>query len=347
MKYKKILFIALKYYDADLDKGFSYEYCNFYKNLKKYFSVDFLAIDEIIQKKGYGYLNSLILEKSEKYNFLFFFMYKDDFNLKTLLKIKHNKNVKSIAWMSDDHWRYDIYGKKYIGYFDLVVTTCEDSFKKYKKFGQKTFLGFWATDGKGYNKNNKFKYAISFVGKKYGSREKYIKYLQYKKFPIKCFGLGWGKNSFFSGNIRKIFSQSLINLNFSESSTGLTLRNVFKVFFHKKTNGYYYFNNPLKYFLYFKTFCLNNSNQIKGRVFEIISTKSFLLTEYHKDLSKFFKIGEEIDCFHNKKDLLQKISYYSKNINKVNLMSQKAYTKFIKSYKIKILFKTMLNFAEK
>ena len=113
MKYKKILFIALKYYDADLDKGLSYEYCNFYKNLKKYFSVDFLAIDEIIQKKGYDYLNSLILEKSEKYNFLFFFMYKNDFNLKTLLKIKHNKNVKSIAWMSDDHWRYEIYGKKY------------------------------------------------------------------------------------------------------------------------------------------------------------------------------------------------------------------------------------------
>lgn len=344
---EKILFVSLKYYDADSKKGLSYEYCNFYKNLKKYYSIDFLPIDKIIKKKGYNYLNNLVLKKSSKYKILFFFMYKDDFSLKTLGELKKNKEIKSIAWMSDDHWRYDIYGKNYVGYFDLIVTTCSNSFVKYKKLNQKTYLGFWATDENKITLNSKSKYNISFVGKKYGNRIKFINFLKKKNYFVKCFGLGWGNNSFFSGDIKKIFAQSLINLNFSDSSTGFTLRNILKVFLHKKTNGKYFFNNPLKYILYFKTFCLNQTKQIKGRLFEIVSSNSFVLTEYHKDLSKYFDLEREIGCFKNRIDLLKKIKFYNKNKQLMNHMKNRAYKKFKKKYTINSLFKNILTEAYK
>lgn len=343
MTKEKILFISLKYYDADSNKGLSFEYNNFYKNLSKYFLIDFIAIDEIIKKKGYDYLNNLILKKSNKYKILFFFMYKDDFQLKTLKKIKKNKKTKSIAWMSDDHWRYDIYGKKYAGYFDLIVTTCSDSFQKYKKLNQKTYLGFWATNNTVIKTNCNSKYNISFVGKKYGNRTEYINFLKKKNIYVKCFGLGWDKESFFSGEIKKIFVNSNINLNFSESSTGLSFKNLLKVFIHKKTNGRYFLNNPLKYILYFKTFCLSRSKQIKGRLFEIVSSKSFVLTEYHKDLYKFFDLRKEIACFKNKSDLLEKLQFYNKNKKIINQMRNHAYKKFKKKYTIQLLFKKIFN----
>lgn len=344
---KKILFISIKYYDAEKNKGRSYEYNNFYLNLKKYFNISHLPIDEIIQKNGYDYLNDKILKIHRNYDILFFFMYKNDIYPSTLKVIKNNKKIKSIAWMSDDHWRFNIYSRKYVGYFDLIVTTCSNAFQKYKKLNQKAYLGFWATDDTKIKKNNNSKYTISFIGKKYGNRAAYIKFLKQKNFFVKCFGHGWEKKSFFLGDIKNVFIKSDINLNFSESSTGLSFKNILKVFIYKKTNGWYLFNNPLKYILYFKTFCLSQSKQIKGRLFEIVSSKSFVLTEYQKDLHKFFDLKKEIDCFKNKDDLLKKLNFYKKNQNVIYHMRNRAYKKFKKKYTIQLLFKKIFNEVSK
>lgn len=336
---KKILFISIKYYDAEKNKGYSYEYNNFYLNLKKYFNISHLPIDEIIQKNGYDYLNNKILKIYRNYDILFFFMYKNDIYPSTLKVIKNNKKIKSIAWMSDDHWRYDIYGKHYIGFFDLIITTCKDSLKKYRCNKQKSLLGLWTTDVFINQKKKKHLYDVSFVGKNYGRREKYVNFLKKNNINVKCFGSSWPNSQFFVGNIKKIFTHSLINLNFSDSSTGFSLKNIVKVFFHKKTNLQYRLHNPFDYYLNLKNFCMNKSKQIKGRLFEAISSNSFVITEYHKDLSSFFKINKEIVCFKNEKELLEKTKFYMKNKNLLDKVKGMGYKKFKKAYAIKNYFR--------
>ena len=110
----KILFISVKYYDSNNKLGYSYEYENFYQFLKMNYNADHLSIDELIQEGGHAKLDVELNKKYKNYDLLFFFMYKDDFYLETLKKIKEYKQSKSICWFSDDDWRYEIYSRKYI-----------------------------------------------------------------------------------------------------------------------------------------------------------------------------------------------------------------------------------------
>ena len=60
-------------------------------------------------------------------------MFKDEFYPETLNYIKNELSIPTIAWMADDHWRFEIYSKYIARNFSLVVTTDRDSVQKYKK----------------------------------------------------------------------------------------------------------------------------------------------------------------------------------------------------------------------
>jgi spore maturation protein CgeB len=314
----KILFISLKYYDSNKILGYSYEYEHFYKFLKMYYNADHLSIDELIQEGGYAKLDVELNKIYKNYDFLFFFMYKDDFNLETLKKIKEYKKLKSICWFSDDDWRYEIYSRKYINCFNLILTTYPKAFSKYKEDGEKNvLLSQWAANPKNNLNipNKKYLYDVSFVGKKYGNREPYIKFLAKKKYFVKCYGNGWDAGSYFDGDIRKIYNFSRINLNFSDSSTGLTFKNLVKVFFNKNTLNKYSFNNFKDLPQNFKNLILCKSKQIKARPFEILASQNFLLCEHVDELKDYFEIGKDLDTFSDKYELEEKVIFYLENLD--------------------------------
>ena len=346
----KILFISLKYYDANKSLGYSYEYTNFYKFLKILYDVDHLPIDVIIQKGGYQALEAELNKNYLNYDYAFFFMYKDDFSCETLKKIMASKKTKTICWFSDDDWRYEIYSKKYIGCFDLIITTYKKAFEKYKRDGQKNIiLSQWASNPSKNLKleNQEYKYDISFVGKNYGNREKYIKWLKKKNYEVTCYGNGWGNSSYYNGDIKEVYNFSKINLNFSDSSTGFSLKNLIKVFLNKTTSNNYLFNNVSNIQKNFKNLIFLKTKQIKARPFEILASQNFLLCEYTEELSNYFEIGKDLDTFESKIELENKVRYYLNNLDLIKKIAINGKIKIEKIHNYKKRFQTIFNYFKK
>ena len=312
----KILFVAVKHYDANPNLGTSYEYSNFYLNLKKHYEVvDHFPIDLIAKEDNKKNLDEALTNVYSNYDFIFFFMYKNDFSIKLLQKIKEDPSIKSISWFSDDDWRYEIYSQKYIDCFDLIITTYKNAFQKYKRDGQKNvLLSQWAANIEdNLNLNNKvYRHDISFIGKNYGSRQSYIESLN-KNYNIACYGNGWKNASYYDGDIKDIYNFSKINLSFSDSSTGMSFKNLMKVFLSKSTSGQYLFNNLRDIPKNFKNLIMLRSKQIKARPFQILASQNFLLCEYVKELEDYFEIGKDLDTFRNKFELEEKIKFYLNN----------------------------------
>lgn len=334
----KLLFLSIKHTDGNLKNGYSYEYQNFYKFFKKKYDADFFGIDVFLNKFGREKLDKYLLKKCKNYSHLFFFMYKDDYKLSLLEKLK--KNSKTIAWMSDDQWRFDSFSKKYVNKFHLIITTDKDAKKKYYKLGQKkVFFTTWGSETSNQRKkNNKFKFNVSFVGMKYGSRSKYINFLKKNKIDVKCFGKGWGSNTYFNGNVKKIYEDSKINLNFSDSSAGFSFKNLLKVFFSISTDQKLVLNNPKNYFNLIKVLFMRKKSQIKGRLFELASNRNFFLTEYQEDLKKYFSNSKNIS-FKNNQQLLQKINFFLKSENlRIKILDQN-YKDFNEKQNFNLVFK--------
>ena len=53
--------------------------------------------------------------------------------------------------------------------------------------------------------------------------------------------------------------------------------------------------------------------QVRLRDFEVPMSGGFYIVEYMQELEEFFKIGHEIVCYENKRDLAEKIHYYLQN----------------------------------
>ncbi len=68
------------------------------------------------------------------------------------------------------------------------------------------------------------------------------------------------------------------------------------------------------------------------RVFQILGTKTFLLSEYCKDLEKLFEKGKHLDWFKDDKELIEKINYYLNNDEIREKISLEGYKKVKKEY---------------
>ena len=51
-------------------------------------------------------------------------------------------------------------------------------------------------------------------------------------------------------------------------------------------------------------------NGCNTRMHHIVASKGFQIVQYSKDLPSQYKIGKEIICFYNRRDLISKINYY-------------------------------------
>ena len=317
-----ILFTSLLYDYGIKSRGYSFEYYNFYDSLKKMNNsknnVYHLPIDEIRNNEKKNILNEKLIKicVEKKIDLVFFFLFKDEFYKETLIEIKEKHSIPTIAWMADDHWRFDNYSKYISSYFSYVITTDKQSLIKYKK--NKIFnviKSQWGVNNFLYKRiqNPKIKYNVSFVGQPHGKRRQKIKKVK-SVFPnTVCFGAGWDHDRIDQDELVNLFNISAINLNFSESSFTLNLTSIIKIFLNKSSENKININSLLK----IKQNLLNLKNlkrkQIKARVFEIAGSGGFLLTEYAEDLEDYFDLQKDICIFNSDDELLEKLKYFKKN----------------------------------
>lgn len=252
---------------------------NFYEPLKSLGNeVVHYGYNDRIREIGKKATNKEIIDivRRERPEFTFFVTRENEVRDSTLDKIAE-LNSKVVAWFSDDHWRFDYYSRFVAKHVFCSTTTDRKAYEKYRNLGLNVVKTQWASNPHYYKKiPGAFKYDVSFVGQNYGLRADFLNFLQNKGVALKVCGRGFG-NSIEFDNMVRVFSESKINLSLSGSSLD------------------------------------DRVKQIKGRVFEVPMCGGFLLTEYAEGLEDCFHIGEEIECFRDRDEALEKIQYYLKN----------------------------------
>jgi len=67
---------------------------------------------------------------------------------------------------------------------------------------------------------------------------------------------------------------------------------------------------------------LQGKSSINYRVFEVLASGGFLLTDERADLGKYFEISKHLETYKNTDDLIDKINFYLNNLNIAQKMAQ-------------------------
>jgi len=184
------------------------------------------------------------------------------------------QGCKIIGCFFDDRaGRFDSFSKFYIPYMDYIFTEASE---RYQKYGVKVYnlVNCLSKDYYIIGNDRKFAYDVSFVGGNIADRADYISKIGRNEIDVRVFGKGWPDGYVDSTRMMKIFNESKINLNFTKT-----------------------YDNSCDY-------------QLKGRIFDISLCGGFVLTEYVPGIEEYFDVDQEIVCFRNKDELIDKIEYY-------------------------------------
>lgn len=137
---------------------------------------------------------------------------------------------------------------------------------------------------------------VSFIGQCYGNRPQVINGLRERGIDVEAYGYGWPKGPLSTDDMVRMYSRSKINLGFGGVAG------------HKDT------------------YCL------KGRDFEIPMSRGLYLTEYNRELERFYNLGEEIVTYSGFEDLMFKINDLLSSSEKSEAIRQKGHERARKEH---------------
>lgn len=286
------------------DRGISYEYANFFPALEKLgHKVEFFESWDRSKYKNFTELNIDLLKKIESMapDIVFLVVYTYEIWLESLKAIMKYTDAAVISWGTDDSWKFRQCSRYIAPYVDIHATTDEKTLIRAKKYGVTSVVKTqWAADSTTLTKPipaKECRYQVTFVGTAYGKRSKYIYKLKETGFNIECFGYGWPNGPVSMEEVRDIYLNSAISLNFS-GSFGLLPKIIGRV-----------------------------SSQIKARTFEVPGAGGFLLTEYAHGIEEYYEPEQEIVTFIDLDDLIKKIGYYLSRQEERDYVSRKGFQK--------------------
>ena len=253
----RILYAAQKHDYGDPQRGYSFEHYNFYNTLvnmnDKEHEIIYFPYDELITSLGPGAMNReferLVDERQPEVVFIVLFT--NEFEPATVRRISARRSTVTVAWMSDDHWRFENYGRHWAPAFNWVTTTDSRAVSKYHAAGYENAIKTqWACNHFLYkptpSENGPYAdLGVTFVGQPHGDRKQLIRAFLEVGISVACWGRGWPDGRVDQGDMLKVFANSKINLNLSNSSGGLSVKNIAKIFMiYKKTLDYMMVRRP-------------------------------------------------------------------------------------------------------
>lgn len=271
--------------------------------------------------------------KGGSYDAVFIATHSDEFDKETLEEAK--KYTTTIAWNSDDEWRWENYSKERVNWYTYMVTNSQQIYDQNKAsysnllHAQWACTGFW--DGSGIKKDIDF----SFAGQVYGKRAKQVNYLR-KHSGLVAFGKGSGT-----------FTSDLADQNNSttqKTSLKQTLKPKIKKSVRKYTpklliRGFFASDFDIISFEQINAIWnrtkvsftpLDSSDgstlQIKSRVFDMGLNGTMMLAQNNSVIADYYEPNKEYVPFESLEDAAEKAKFYSKNDTERNKIV-KAYMK--------------------
>lgn len=329
----KIVYSGIVNNYFDPNRGKSFEYNNFFLTLQnmKNVSVINFPFDRLLVV-GREKMNEelLALIEREKPDIFFAFMFQDELDIAVLDEIK--KYTTSVAWFSDDHWRFDSYSKHYASHFSYAVTTYLKAVDWYKEAGIQNviYLKCACNDFICRPINIEKSIDVSFVGQFTPARARIIKHIRKEGISVFVRGTGWPDGRVSQDEMIEIFSKSKINLNLNSPSSGFNFRSLAHIFFRRKGDNIVpdFFN----IFSNIKIWFQKRTPQLKARLFEIAGCRGFCISGYTDDANLTYCDGKEVVYYKDTEDLIKKIRYYLDNPSYREKIALAAYKRTVEEH---------------
>jgi spore maturation protein CgeB len=268
-------------------------------------------------------LNKYFLNKIIKLNPDILIVIKGESLLKGVINKINSKGIKTACWALDEPFGriYSMNKINNIPEYNYFFVFDPSYLDELKEINSNSFYLPVAADPINVHKesipivNRDYSYDISFLGSYEPEREELFFSLG---FPLTIFGMGWGKvksnkkikvinRPLFGKEMNKFFNNSKINLNIQ---------------------------------------ALHGKESMNLRTFEVPATKSFVLTDFKKELPNLFELDKEIVCYYDKEDLKEKISYYLENEKERNKIALAGHERVMRDHKIIDRLRTMLKIID-
>jgi spore maturation protein CgeB len=309
----RILFVAPLYDYGVPERGFGFEYYNFYEPLLD-MGHDVSYFDVFSAPAG-DRVSSALLDKvnRDRPDLLFACLFRDELRRDVIRQISDGGSTMTYNWFCDDHWRFDSFTRLWAPSFNFVSTTARSALPRYKEAGITNVLSTqWAAATARYRPHDlPLRYDVTFVGQKYGDRGEVLESIRRAGVDVTTWGTGWGVRDFERWALTRrgigrlggrrilrhregltrctqeqmvaIFEQSRMSLNLTEPSQG-------------------------------------DERQIKGRTFEIPACRGVLLTGPAEGLEEYFEAGREIVVYDDAStipELCRSLLAYSAELERI------------------------------
>ena len=291
----KILLVCMLHSYGDPKREYSYEYFNFYLTLQQMgHEVELFDYAAEIGVLGKIAMNQKLLARVKKWQptATIFSLYTDQFLPETVSAIR--SDTKTFSFFHDDTWRVD-YSRFWAKHFDYFSTPDLQGEIKYREIGlpNAIYYPFGCNDQIFRKLDVPKKYDVSFVGGWHPYREWLIERIRKAGISVEVIGHGWPKGEIDQEGMVRVFNESRINLNLSNSASW---------------DARYLMSSPRAFINRLRS--KKNVEQLKARIFEVNGCAAFQLSYYVEGLANCYAIDREISVYADADDLVEKIKFY-------------------------------------
>lgn len=286
------------------------DYCNGIKeHSSNYHYIDYLTQYLTLGKDRFEALIEKTVHEND-INHIFFIWWSSDVTFELSFIEKLSRKAKIVINYYDTEYFFEGIDRYYAQLADLVILPDCLSRYKYLQLNINTISTFALYDQNSYKRDPSLEKDIdvSFVGNlKQSDRKEYVEFLQKNGIEVDTYGVD-SKHGFISfEEMIKVFNRSKINLNFTMTSDRSS-----------------YVINPPK--------ISQRIRQSKGRPNEIALSGGFILSQYAPGIEEMYEIGQEIDVFKTKEELLNKIKQYLAEDSGRTQMAERAHMRALNNY---------------
>lgn len=319
----KILVVCMLHTYGDPKREYSFEYFNFYEVLKQMGHevelFDYVTEMKVSDKDA---MNQKLLHRVQAWQpaVTLFSLYTDQFDPLVVEQLRNH--TKTLCFFHDDTWRVE-YSRFWAKHFDFFTTPDVYGETKYLKIGlpNAIYFPFGANEKISRKLDTQKKYDVSFVGGWHPYREWLISRIKNAGIDVEVFGYGWPNGEIDQEGMVKVFNESCINLNLSNSASW---------------DARYLLSSPRA--LLNRVRSKKNIEQMKARIFEVSGCGAFQLSYYVEGLENCYNINREIAVYTDIDDLIEKIKFYLEHDALRDGMAEAAYQRTIKEHTFAIRF---------
>lgn len=291
----KILLSCMLHSYGNPSREYSYEYFNFYQTLQHMgHEVELFDYMGEIHTLGRDAMNQKLLARVRDWQpaVTLFSLYTDQFDALVIDKLR--EHTKTLCFFHDDTWRVE-YSRSWAQHFDYFSTPDINGELKYREIGLPNAIYFpFGCNERIFRKLDVAKrFDVSFVGTWHPYREWLIKRILKAGINVIAAGHRWPRGEIKQEDMVRLFNESRINLNLSNSASW-----------------------DVRYLAFSPRAILNrlrsrkNIEQLKARGFELGGCGAFQLSYYVDGLERCYEMNREICVYSDPDDLIEKIKFY-------------------------------------